>query len=319
MALTATARPRDVAVGASLLGLAVLIRIQNGVFCAGLVAILLARRRWLHAGVAAAVLCVWAGAYGLIDLLTWGDWFHAAIAYLRANIIENRGAQWGTAEATYYARVFWTASPLIAALSLPLVALAAPRAPGMLIVLAVNVVLLSKVDHKEFRFALPAFPLWFALSGIGFTTLARGVARLRVDARWIAGAVGVGAAIAGARFHALTMGEIGQYEHERPASSAYDDFGNVNRLLLVAHDQHDLCGLMMTATHPAWAGGATTLHRHVPMYWPGDGPGANGHYNFVVSYGAAPGGRVVASEGPVALVRLGPSCTPDPGFRWWLP
>ena len=44
------------AVGASLLGLAVLLRLQSGVFCVGLVALLVARRQWRAAGIALGVL-----------------------------------------------------------------------------------------------------------------------------------------------------------------------------------------------------------------------------------------------------------------------
>lgn len=318
IALRAGAPRRAVALGASLLGLAVLIRIQNGIFCAALIAILLARRRWREAALAAAVLAGWAFLYGLIDRLTWGEWFHAAIAYLRANIVENKGAQWGVSESTYYLRVLWTSTPLIASLALPLALAAGRRATGLLLTVAVDLVLLSRVGHKEYRFALPLLPLWFALAGVGYSVLAARLERFSVDPRWAAGTIALCAALAGVRFHELTFGDLGQYEDLKPTASAYDDFGALNRLLLVAHERRDICGLLMDASHLAWTGGYTYLHRHVPVYSRGDWRDAL-HFNYVLTYGRPANGRVVASEGPLALVNLGPSCQPDPGYNWWLP
>ncbi len=316
--LAGRSRMRNVAIGASLLGLAVLIRIQNGVFCVVVLGALLGRRAWRDLGVAALVLAAWAIAYGAIDWLTWGSWFHAAIAYLRANIIENKGAEWGVSESTYYLRVLWTSMPLVTAFALPLALAGARRAPALFVMVALDLVALSRVDHKEYRFALPLVPIWFALAGVGYSELAAIVARFRWNAAWGAAVAAACAAIAGARFHDLTYGDIGQYEPQRSASTAYDDFGAINRLLLVAHDRADLCGLLMEASHLAWTGGYTYLHRRVPIYSRGDYRDA-AHFNYVLAYGGFRGGRVVASEGPLVLVNVSPSCVPDPGYNWWLP
>ncbi|MFL5322270.1 MAG: hypothetical protein ACJ790_21615, partial [Myxococcaceae bacterium] len=70
------ALPRRI-VGASLLGLAVLIRLQCGLFCVGALLMLLGRKRWRDAGYAFAVLAFWAFLFGLIDKLTWGSWFQS--------------------------------------------------------------------------------------------------------------------------------------------------------------------------------------------------------------------------------------------------
>jgi phosphatidylinositol glycan class B len=310
-------RRRDVLVGASLLGFSALLRIQNGIFCVGLISILLARRRWTQAGLSAVVLLVWAVVYGVLDWLTWGDWFHSAVAYLRFNIVEGKAAQWGVSENTYYLRVLWTSMPLIAVFAAPLALLGAGRSPGLFGVVLVYLVLHSVVGHKELRFVLPILPVWFALAGAGLSWLA---VRFRFDARWLAAPVAACAAIAAARFHELTFGDVGQYEHERPTVSAYDDFGPVNRLLLAAHDQPDLCGIEVEAAHLAWTGGATYLHRNVPIFSRGTWMGA-GHYNYVITFGRpVEMGRIVATEGPLALVRLPRStCVPDPTYRWKLP
>jgi hypothetical protein len=309
---------RDVAIGTSLVGLSVLIRIQNGVFCVALLGALVGRRRWRDLGLAALLLGTWAFLYGAIDRLTWGDWFHAAIAYLRANIIQNKGAQWGVSESTYYLRVLWTSMPLVTIFALPLAIAGAVRAPELLGMVILDLLALSRIDHKEYRFALPMIPIWFALAGVGFSVLERAAARIRWSSASGAGVIALSAAVAGARFHELTFGDLGQYEPQRSKASAYDDFGPVNRLLLVAHDRADLCGIMIEAAHLAWTGGSTYLHRFVPIYSRGDYSPAP-HYNYVLAYGGFRGGRVVASEGPLSLVNVGPSCTPDPGYNWWLP
>jgi hypothetical protein len=295
------------------------MRIQNGVFCVALLCALAGRRRWLDLGLAALLLCTWAFLYGAIDRLTWGSWFHAAIAYLRANIVENKGAQWGVSESTYYLRVLWTSMPLVTVFALPLAIVGAVRAPELLGMVILDLLALSRIDHKEYRFALPMIPVWFALAGVGFSVLERVSARIRWSAACGAAVIALSALVAGVRFHELTFGDIGQYEPQRSKQSAYDDFGPVNRLLLVAHDRADLCGIMIESTHLAWTGGSTYMHRFVPIYSRGEYARAP-HYNYVLTYGGgARGGKVVASEGPLALVNVGPSCTPDPEYNWWLP
>ena len=91
LALAPGASRRAVVAGASLLGLAVLLRLQNGVFCAGL----LGRARGAaasggRAGRALAVLAGWALPFGLLDRLTWGRWFHSARVYLDFNLVQGR-------------------------------------------------------------------------------------------------------------------------------------------------------------------------------------------------------------------------------------
>ena len=119
----------------------------------------------------------------------------------------------------------------------------------------------------------------------------------------------------------LTFWDIGQYEHLKPQQSAWDDFGPLNRLLLLAGQRPDLCGLKVEAAHLAWTGGYSYLHRDVPLY-PHTGPGRDaGVYNYVLtSPGASGAGTVVATEGPYALVRLGaPPCRVDPTWTSRLP
>ncbi|GAC1348579.1 MAG: hypothetical protein NVS2B9_07830 [Myxococcales bacterium] len=301
--------------GASLLGLSTLLRLQNGVFCAGLVLLLLARRRWRDAVLACAVLAVWALAFGLLDLITWGSLFHSAIAYLRFNAVEGRAALWGVSPGFYYADVLWRSMPL-PLLCLALFApLAAARAGGLLAIAAAFALLHSAVPHKELRFLLPALPLFCALAAVGMDAGAALFRPLRLAAPLVALAC---AAISAAGFHALRFGQLGQYEQVKPQAWAYDDFGQVNRLLLAAHDLPDLCGLKLEGVDLVWSGGYSYLHRRVPLYPHDRGPGReSGTFNYALAvYGRAAGpGAVVALQWPYALLRVREGgCAPDPAF-----
>ncbi|HET9037465.1 MAG TPA: hypothetical protein VFN45_14735, partial [Myxococcaceae bacterium] len=174
----------------------------------------------------------------------------------------------------------------------------------------------SAIPHKELRFILPVLPAAMALAGVGLA-----VAATRVDRRLPLGLALLGAVISAARFHTLTFGQLGAYEGQREAVSAYDDFGPVNRLLLVASELPQVCGLKVEATHIAWAGGYTYFHRDAPMYSHLGPPRGSRHYDVVLTAPyAVPPQAVVARDGPLVLARLfdGP-CIPDPGYRPDLP
>lgn len=302
--------------GASLLGAATLLRLQNGVFCVGLLGLLAARRRPRQAVEALVVLLLWAGLYGLLDRLTWGGWFHSAIQYLRFNMVEGKAAQWGVAGPGYYLRVLWTSMPLLAAVLAAAFILSLRRAPGLGLVVAMFLLLHSLTPHKELRFVLPAIPLLCALAGVGLDTL-----RSPFPRRALLGLLWLGGVASAASFHQLTFGQLGQYEDSRPGASAYDDSGPVNRLLLAAHRRDDLCGLKVEAVHLAWTGGSTYLHRPVPLY-PHSGPPRESRlFNYAITFPAwTAGGEVVAADGNLVLLRLPWSrCLPDAGYQWRLP
>ena len=304
--------------GASLLGAAVMLRLQTAIFCVALVAMLAARRQWRLVLEAVAVLGVWAVLFGLLDKLTWGGWFHSAIAYLRANVLEHKAEVWGTAPATYYLEVIWRSMPAPAVCMMVLGLLAVARAPWLLIAAVAFVVVHSLVPHKELRFIFPALPIFCALAGIGIGVLQtrfRGVAGLAIAA------VLISSGASAVFFHRLTFGDLGQYENLKPGASAYDDFGTVNRLLLAAHERPDLCGLKIEAVHLAWTGGFTYLHRPVPLYPHVGPPRASGFYNYVIAYAAlAPAEEIAAAEGNLVLQRLPRSaCVKDNAYQWLLP
>jgi hypothetical protein len=294
----------------------VLLRLQDALICVTLVGAWFARRRWREAAELTVVLLGWALVLGLLDRLTWGGWFHSALAYWRYNWVQGRGELFGTSPATFYLRVLWTSMPLVTALMVPAALLGTLRAPALALTVAVFLGVHSAIPHKELRFILPVLPAAMALAGVGL-----GWASSRLDRRIPVGLALLAAVISAARFHTLTFGDLGAYEGRRDQVSAYDDFGPVNRLLRVASALPDLCGLKVEATHIAWTGGYTYFHRDAPMYSHLGPPRSSRHYDVVLTAAfAVPPQAVIARDGPLVLARLfdGP-CTPDPAYSSDLP
>src|SRR5262249_54305180 len=94
-ALPGDASRRERLLGASLLGVAVLLRLQDALLCVALAGTWLVRRRWREAVEVIAVLLGWALLLGVLDRLTWGGWFHSAVAYWRYNWVQGKGALLG--------------------------------------------------------------------------------------------------------------------------------------------------------------------------------------------------------------------------------
>jgi len=315
-ALPSGATRRERLLGASLLGVAVLLRLQDALLCVALVGAWAARRRWREAAEVTVVLLGWALVLGLLDRLTWGGWFHSALAYWRYNWVQGKGALFGASPPGYYLRVLWTSMPAVAAVLLPAAVLGLRRAPALGAAVGLFLLVHSAIPHKELRFILPVLPAAMALAGVGLA-----VAATRVDRRLPLGVALLAAVASAARFHTLTFGDLGAYDGQRDRVSAYDDFGPVNRLLLVASELPRLCGLKVEATHIAWAGGYTYFHRDAPMYSHLGPPRGARHYDVVLTAAVAvPPQAVLARDGPVVLARLfdGP-CVPDPSYRPDLP
>lgn len=321
IALAPDASRRALGVGASLLGLAVMLRLQTGIFCVGLLAILAARRQWREARFALGVLAVWAVLFGLLDRLTWGDWFHSARVYLEFNVIQQGGSGWGTAPPSYYTRALLKSMMGVSLVAAGLSLLALRRARSLAALVIAFYVLHAAQPHKELRFLLPMFPLFAALAGVGLDVVLRDWSTERVRALLALSVAAVSFGSAGLASR-LTFGELGQYESTRPQVSAYDDSGPINRLLEVAGQREDVCGLKIEApAHLAWTGGYSYFHRRVPLYWY-QGPGRDsGLFNYVITlpqFGF--GGEEVARDNEFVLLRLArPGCTPDPAYSWRLP
>ncbi len=308
-------------VGASLLGLAVLFRLQMGLFCVGILAVFAVRKQWRVLGQVAAVFCVWAFFFGLLDRLTWnqvpdaafGGWFESAVKYLRFNLIEGRAAGWGTAPWYFYLGRLFTSMPTVAVPMFVGAALSYRRAPALLAMAFAFFALHSWVPHKELRFVMPVLPMLLACMAVGGATLESKLPS------WVwAPLVAVGIVISTVATPQLTFGQLGAYG-ERRADSAWGDFAPVNKLMLAANAQPDLCGLRVDAAHMAWTGGHTYLHRNVPLYHLGQPPFESRYFNYVITR-AGSGGQVVAKEGALELVKLTwAECANDATYSWRLP
>ncbi len=308
--------------GASLLGLGVLFRLQSAVFCVAVLVVLAARRQWKPLREVTAVLAVWALLFGALDAFTWhaapnaklGGWFHSAVVYLRFNLIEGKAEGWGVAPWTFFALRLWTSMPAVTVMLVVSAAVTLRRTWPLTLVVALFFTLHSWSPHKEYRFILPMLPPWMAMVGLALSQ----VKVQRLQGLAVAAVVGVGA-FSTVNAQALTFGQLGQYPG-REQDSAWDDFGPINRLMLVASQQADLCGLF-TPVHPAWMGGATYLHRKAPLYspgWPSDCV-QQGTCNYAITRPGS-GLPVVAEDHGFQLVHLkGSPCRPDPNYAWRLP
>ncbi len=324
LVLDQKASRRLIILGASLLGISVLFRLQTAVFCAGAVLMLAVRaRRGLAAPswkLVLGVLAGWALFYGVLDAIAWhgvpearfGGLFHSVFVYVRFNLIEGQGARWGTAPWQYYAKHLWATMPPVTFVLLASTIISFRRAPGLVITAFAFVAIHAAVAHKELRFLLPVLPVLCSLVGPGLVTLSKIPAlRAALPATVLIAALSAWSA------PSLTMGDLGSYL-ERPASSAWDDFGNVNRLLLAASKRADVCGLRIDAVHLAWTGGSTYFHHPVPLYMPGY-PLNQNHFNYaIVPHGS--GAQVIAEDHGLELVYLPQvTCQSDPGYSWRLP
>jgi GPI mannosyltransferase 3 len=311
---------RAVLWGASLLGLAVLLRLQVATVALGVLLALALRRDWQVVLPALAVLAGWGVLYGALDAVTWGGlpgarfggWFHSVIVYYRFNVTEGRGAHWGTADWLYYPRVLFTSMPSVAAALAVALGVAVWRRQW-LVPLAVGLFLALHLatPHKEYRFLYPVLPVWCALTGavlapLGPEVLTRAAALL----------VALGLAST-AQLSGLTMGQLGAYP-ERPDASAWDDSGPVNRLMVVAGRRPDLCGLRIDPKDLAWTGGSTYVHRRVPLYR-GNVPPQSGYFNYVIGPRGYGGVEAVAEDSGLVLYRLPlDRCRDDLSYPWKL-
>lgn len=339
-ALPTRSSRRDRLIGSALLGVAVVLRLQNAVFALAVLAVFAWRRSWPELRDSAAILAVSAAFYGVLDLLTWGKLFGSIPLYLAVNLgVFNFTNQFGEAAvhsqpAWFYPPPWFFAQYLFASMALPLVValalalVAARRAPDLAFVVLAYFVVHSVIPHKELRFVLPDLAPLGALAAVGVDEAAAVLRGRAWASPALAGALVLASGASGATFHDLTFQDLGMQGNrlvagpqedlrvsKTPDASAYDDPGAVNRLLLIAHGLPDLCGIKVEAVLPEFQGGYTYLDRDVPLYRLGGPPRASTFYNYaIVLKGTEAGAEIRASEGDVSLIRLRNSCTHDPKF-----
>ena len=317
-ALPSQATRRERMTGAALLCVATILRLHNGIFCVGLLLAWAGERRWRALADGAAVMAAGAIVFGALDKLTWGEWFQSAVLYLRFTFAMGGGPVTGDSPATYYVELFLRSMPFVTVLLVALAVAGAVRARTLAVVIAVFFVAHLLTPNKAYRYVIAAIPLTGALAAVGLQIVGE---RWRSRALQVSGALLLVACLWSlATMRSLTFGDIGPYEKTRPTESAFDDVGPVNRLLIAASRQADLCGLRIETHHLTWTGGYSYFHRSAPLYSMTGPDRSSSFYNYIIASTAETAGNPVASDGAFVLRRLGPSsCTFDPQYDWRLP
>jgi hypothetical protein len=318
LALSPQATRRDRILGAALLCVATIVRLHNAVFCLALLAVWVGQRRWRVLADALVVMGAGALALGTLDKLTWGDWFQSAVLYLRFTFVMRGGPVTGDSPATYYLEMFARSMPLVTAVAAALAIAGVLRARSLAAVVAIFLLAHFVTPNKAYRYVIVAIPLIGALAGIGLQVIHdRWSPRMSLAAAALLVATCVWSL---ATMRTLTFGDIGPYEKTRATDSAFDDVGPVNRLLIVASRQPDLCGLRVETHHLTWIGGYSYFHRSAPLYSAAGPDRSSGLYNFIITSTAETAGNPVADDGGFVLRRLGAGpCTPDPSYDPRLP
>ena len=311
--LVAPTRRAEVLWGAALLVVATFLRLQHGYFClaaVGMVAVGPRRRDVLPL---LGVFAVGALSFGLFDELTWGRWFHSAFTYVSANLMEGKASNYGVAPVWHYLTSLTTAEPLLAPVAVGLAVFGGRAALPISATALGYIALHSLIPHKELRFVWPAVPLLFAAAAVGLS--ARWPAeRTQRRAAWVAIALAVASAMTAPW---LTFGRLGIGEPPR-ATRVFDFAGAEARLLRLAGEREDLCGLWVKTLPPYRIAGYASLHRPVPLYPDVLRTGREGRFNFVIARVGDVAGEEIARDGERALVKVGAVCEPDPEFDWSL-
>lgn len=264
---------RRPALAGILLGLATVLRYQNGVLLPVAAIVVVVARGWRAAVWVAvgATLVILAG--GLLDWATWGKPFQSIVVYLRFNLVENGANQWGVAPKTFFLRAMLaTNGPAILILVFGFLAglrRTWPAAAPALIFLAVH----SAIPHKELRFLFPVLPFFLLCAAVGLASFIAKVPYSRVSRAATCGAFALVLLAAFlARARQVTFADIGQemapFARGGPTSSlVWGAFDERNRLLNEAGTHSDICGLVAPNMNAYWTGGYTYLHRRVPLLW----------------------------------------------------
>jgi phosphatidylinositol glycan class B len=162
-------RPQAWALGGMLLGFAQVTRYGSAAVIVPAMAWLLVERRWRTFAFGTAGGLAVAFGLGLLDKLTWGEWFHSFIHYVRFNVLS------GQAAAQFGAQPWWQYLPRLLLAPFAVVGLAlsfkrgsTARVPLFLAAAVGYVVILSATAHKEDRFLYPALVLLTVAGAPGF-------------------------------------------------------------------------------------------------------------------------------------------------------
>jgi phosphatidylinositol glycan class B len=280
LALLAMADKRTARAGAYL-ALLVFLRPTNGVIGLGAVLSLLLERRFrdsFRLGLGALPVMV---AGGLLDWATWGRPFHHLVQYLKFNWLDSGADIFGVQPAYTYVLLLLSCAPLLVLFILPVVVTLlrkVPQSRTSLVVAGVYLVVISMLGHKEARFLLPILPLLATLTAAGVATLVapwldrHATAAQTRALTLVAAAVLVVFGMLGAR--GLTFEDVQDARGEPHDRLLFGKRNSINRLLVKAGEQSDLCGLLILGLMPneLFSGGTTYLHRDVLLTSPSTRP-----------------------------------------------
>ena len=262
------ASSRRLALGAGLLALVVVLRVQllPAAATVALWSIAPAPRQRIGALAAGALALL--SLVAVFDTLTIGYPFAPTWRYLMLNLRDGVSSSFGTAPWYWYGvaeLAIWRAGLLV---FLTLAIAGSRRNVLPLVVAAAVVAVHALVPHKEYRFVYPAIVLLSVQAGVGLAGLADGFARARAGSAWC----GVRSGLAAAALIALAWGLLAASVWNGPALAgprvaARDELAAA---AVVAHAP-GVCGIgLYEPRGRAWApfGGYTRLHQSVPLYWP---------------------------------------------------
>jgi phosphatidylinositol glycan class B len=281
-------------------GLAGLVYFPCTLFGVGLALILFARRRWRAGFDAVLVIGFLAFVGGSIERASSGTWFAHAAGFVRNFAFWSQGAPLAHAQL-----LFSAVGPLAAAIG-AFALFSAPRAPGLLLLTALAFAVQLHAPEVSLLPFLPILAVACALAGVGVELFVRQrVAVLGRAAAVVALAVAVSSAVTLPR---TTLGSFGVKGPTAPLS-IFDQGGSENRLLLLAHERRDLCGLQVLTRPLDQTGGFSYLHRNVTLLGPEPGakrpvPDPRGRVNYLLAPLGEVAGEELAVDGAVALVKL---------------
>lgn len=177
-------KPSVWAWGGALLGFAQVTRYGSAAVIAPAMLWLLFSRRFATFGFAAAGGAVVALGLGLLDKLTWGEWFHSLIHYLRFNVVS------GAAAAQFGAQPWWAYFPrlLVAPFAVVGLVVGFRRCVWLFVAPAVAYFMaVSATAHKEDRFLYPVLILLTVAGAPAFVTWATA----NIKRRWTGGLIAI--------------------------------------------------------------------------------------------------------------------------------
>ncbi len=260
--------PRTAMLAGLAIGVACLLRYQNGLFAIVFALALLLQRRWREAIAFCGLGALVALLGGILDWVTWGQPFHSLVAYVKFNLLLGGASTFGVEPFSFYLTSLWSSVGPLLPLLVAFFCVGAYYEPVLSGSVVAYVLAHCVLPHKEFRFLVPCFPLFASVAAIGFERVLRRLPAPRVAS--VLSAVGLTAAFGYGLIH-LTYQDMGQYNGtERASTSVWKSEEEPTLLLAEAGERADLCGIAVLGARAAFTGGYTYLHRDVPLIYEGE-------------------------------------------------